>query len=623
MNAQVSYLLGLAKQYIQKGDLADAERLLKQALKMTPKNSEVYRLLGVNYAFKRDLNEALKMLERSIKIDPQNWLAYSNQGNIFRDLNKFDSALRSYDKAIALQPNYAEVFNNRGNLFQSLNKLELALKDYDKAIALQPNYAEAYSNSGNALKKLNMLDLALIAYEKAIQYGGVSDLMLGPYLNCKMQLCDWDGIGEALDQVQKGEIMRMDRFPPFFLLSICDNPFLIKEVTEAYMGSEHPAKFDLGEIPKPVTQGKIRLGYYSRDFRTHSVSFLISGMIEAHDKDKFELIAFSMGQSEDDEMRNRLKNSFDHFIDVSSKSDIEVAELSRELNIHIAIDLGGLTQDARPSIFAYRAAPIQIGYIGYLGTMGSPYMDYIIADKTIIPQEMQGAYSEKIIYLPSYQANDPKRKIADKTFSREELGLPSTGFVYCCFNNNFKITPEILNGWSRILKAVDGSVLLLHAENETVQKNLLHEFLSRDIQETRIVFSARLPREEYLARYRIANLFLDTSPYNAGTTASDALWAGLPVLTFTGKSFSSRMGASLLNAIGLPDLVADSQQSYEAIAIELGNNPNKCEMIKARLIENRLTTSIFDIEEFTKNIELAYTKAFDIYQEGHPPRHIY
>lgn len=610
-------------EYIQKGDLGDAERLLKQALKLAPRTSEVYRLLGVNFAFKKDHEEALKMFERSIKIDPKNWVTYSNKGNVLRELNKFDLALKSYDKAIALQPNYAEAFNNKGNLLQGLNKFELALENYDKAIALQPNYADAYNNAGNALKKLNLLDLALVAYQRAIQLGGDSDLILGSYLNCKMQLCDWVGIEEALAEVGCGKISRMDKFYPFYLLSICDDPFMIKKTTQEYMSSEHPAKTDLGEILKPTRKEKIRLGYFSPDFRNHAVSFLIAGLIEAHDKNKFEAIAFSMGpNTQSDDMRERLRSSFHLFLDISEKSDKEVAQLAREMEIDIAIDLGGLTQDARPSIFAYRAAPIQIGYIGYLGTMGSPYMDYILADKTIVPVELQEAYTEKIIYLPSYQVNDPKRKISEKSFTREELGLPAEGFVYCCFNNNYKITPSILDSWSLILKSVDKSMILLHAENQTVRKNLLREFEARGVESGKIIFAERLPRDEYLARYRVADLFLDTSPYNAGTTASDALWVGLPVLTFIGKSFSSRMGASLLKSVGLPELIGSSQQEYESIAIDLGRHPDKIDAIKIKLHESLLTATLFDTRLFALNLEVALSKAYKIYQDGQYPVHL-
>ena len=623
MHPLVNNLMTLALGRLQNGDLDGAEKLLKQSLTLAPQNSEALRLLGVTFAFKKDLQQALKELDKALKVDPNNWLAHSNRGNVLKDLNKFDAALKSYDRTIALQPNYAEAYNNKGNLYQVLKQYEEAVKSYDKAIALQPNYAEAYSNTGNAFKKLNLLDLALAAYEKAMELGDGNELALAAYLSCKMQLCDWNGISERLQKIENGEINRKDLFYPFHILSICNSPQIIKDVTQSYMSAEYPAKSDLGGFDKPARKKKIRLGYFSADFRNHAVSFLIAGLIEAHNKDKFELIAFSMGSDESDEMRERLKISFDEFIDISTKSDLEVAKLARNMHIDIAIDLGGITQNARPSIFAYRAAPIQIGYIGYLGTMAAPYYDYIIADEVIIPAEYRYAYSEKIIYLPSYQANDPKRQISDRVFGKEEFGIPKESFVYCCFNNNYKFTPSILDSWSRILLQVDKSIMLLHAESETVKRNLRSEFSARGIDSSRIFFAERLPRAEYLSRYRIADLFLDTSPYNAGTTASDALWAGLPVLTFLGDTFSARMGGSLLNAVGLPELVCNSQKEYEDLAIVLGSDLPRIVALKEKLATNHLKVPLFDIESFSRNLENALEQAYELYTNGFPAENIF
>jgi protein O-GlcNAc transferase len=623
MHSQISYLMSLAADNIQRGDLDGAERLLRQSLVMAPKNSEALRLLGVTFAFKKDLQEALKTLDRAIKVDPNNWLAHSNRGNVLKDLNQFDAALKSYEKTIALQPNYAEAHNNKGNLFQELKRYQDAVNSYDQAITLQPSYAEAYSNTGNALKKLNLLDLALIAYEKALELGEQSGIALSGYLSTKMQLCDWSGIQELLKQVEHGDIPNKERFYPFNLLSICTSPWIIQEITQAYMSLENPAKIDLGSIDKSAANEKIRLGYFSPDFRNHAVSFLIAGLLECHDKEKFELVAFSMGSNESDDMRERLKVNFDQFIDVSSKSDLEAAQLARNMKIDIAIDLGGLTQNSRPKIFSYRAAPIQVGYIGYLGTMASHYFDYIIADEIIIPPELRDAYAEKIIYLPSFQANDPKRKIAERVFTRQDYGIPLHSFVYCCFNNNYKFTPSIVDSWAKILLQVGESAMLLHADSDMVKRNLLAEFMARGVEEARVFFAERMPRAEYLARYRIADLFLDTSPYNAGTTASDALWAGLPVISFLGETFSARMGGSLLNAIGLPELVCNSQNEYEDLAIDLGKNREKLEEMKGKLAKNRLTMPLFDTTLFTRNLESAYEKVYERYQNDLPPIHIY
>ena len=322
-------------------------------------------------------------------------------------------------------------------------------------------------------------------------------------------------------------------------------------------------------------------------------------------------------------MQTRLEKSFDQFIDASAMSDIEIAQLSRNLKVDIAIDLKGFTQNCRTGIFAYRAAPIQVSYLGYPGTMNTDYMDYLIADKILIPQELQQAYSEKIAYLPnSYQANDRKRVIADKAFTKAELGLPGQGFVFCSFNNNFKILPATFEGWMRILKAVEGSVLWLYEDNAAAANHLRKEAEKLGINPSRLVFAKGMPLAEHLARHRIADLFLDAFPCNAHTTASDALWAGLPVLTLMGNSFASRVAASLLNAIGLPELITSTPQAYEALAIELASNPEKLLSLKQKLASNRLTTPLFDTPQFTKDLERAYVQMYEQYQADLLPKNI-
>ncbi|WP_438979278.1 O-linked N-acetylglucosamine transferase family protein [Polynucleobacter sp.] len=623
MNVQINHLLGLAGQFIENSDLEKANQILGQALKLAPKNTEVFRLLGIVFALRGRLNQALEMFERSIRIEPNNWLSHNGRGNVLKELKQYGFALKSYDRSIALNPDYPGVYNNKGNLIYELGDYEASIHWYDKALFLQSSYADALHGKGNALKRLGLFLDALACYEEARKFKPKSGQMLSSSIGLKMQLCEWSDLKIQVEQLYELGVSSPEEIHPFNLLSIFDDPEFILKLTHQYMLSKHPSHDDLGPTTPRAGGAKIRIGYFSPDFRNHAVSFLIAGMIEAHTKSRFESIAFSMGlKGKSDDMRARLQSGFDEFIDISAKTDLEVAKLAREMNIDIAIDLGGLTQDARPSIFAYRTAPIQIGYIGYLGSLAAPYMDYIISDKTIIPKELQDAYSEKIIYLSSYQANDPKRKMADKIFSREELGLPSHGFIYCCFNNNYKITPSIVDSWALILKSVDESVIFLYAENPTVRNNLLKEFQARGVQGNRIIFAEHLPRDEYLARYQIADLFLDTSPYNAGTTASDALWAGLPVLTFTGKSFASRMGGSILNAIGLPELIAKSQNEYELIAIALGKDPKRMCMIKEKLAKNRLTTPLFDLKIFVKNLEAAYESIYARCLQQLVPEHI-
>ena len=448
------------------------------------------------------------------------------------------------------------------------------------------------------------------------------NFLYGQRLHVKMQICDWCGIETEFallaEKIQAGEKIS----PPFELLGISGSAQLQRKAAEVWIANKFPAMNVLPKISRYPEHGKIRVGYFSADFRCHPVAFLTAELFEKHDRSIFEITAFAFGSDRKDEMRSRLELAFDHFVDVRNLSDKEVAQLSRNMEIDIAVDLGGHTINSRPGIFAMRAAPLQVSYIGYLGTMGADYMDYLIADPVIVPEQAQQHYVEKIVYLPSYQANDSKRRIADTIFTREQLGLPEKGFVFCSFNNSFKITPESFSSWMRILNAVENSVLLLLADNESVERNLKNAAVLRDVAADRLIFGKRMSLPDYLARYRTADLFLDTRPYNAGTTASDALWAGLPVLTCMGEAFASRVAASLLTAIGLPELITTTQQQYEALAIELATHSIKLAAIKEKLAQNRLTTPLFDIQLFTDNIENAYIQMYQRYRASLPLKHI-
>jgi predicted O-linked N-acetylglucosamine transferase (SPINDLY family) len=351
----------------------------------------------------------------------------------------------------------------------------------------------------------------------------------------------------------------------------------------------------------------------------------MAGVFEMHDKSLFDCTAFSYGPDTKDDMRERVERAFDNFIDVRDKSDSEVAMLSRRMEIDIAVDLGGYTQDVRPVIFAMRAAPIQVNYLGYPGTMGADYIDYLIADNTLIPEASRQHYAEKIVYLPNtYMASDRKRVVADKTFSREALGLPEVGFVFCCFNNHYKIAPATFEGWMRILRQVDNSVLWLSEANPIAADNLRQEAEQRGVKAERLIFANRVPSmPEHLARHRAADLFLDTLPYNAHSTASDALWTGLPVLTCMGEAFASRVAASALNAIDLPELITTTQEQYEALAVELATKTGMLDQIKQKLERNRFVTPLFNTALFTKNIEAAYTQMYERYHADLSPEHIY
>jgi predicted O-linked N-acetylglucosamine transferase (SPINDLY family) len=620
-NADYYYNRGIALHDFKQLDEAVAS--YDKATQLDPGYAEAYYNRGNALQGLNQLDAALASYDKATQLDPSYAEAYYNRGNALQDLNQLDAALASYDKVIQLKPGYAKVYVNRGNAFQDLRQLDAAVASYDKAIQLDPDYAEAYYSRGNALKDLKQFDAAIASYEKAIQLKPDSDYLFGTLLHTRMQLCDWTNLeNHHADLVRRIEGNNKVS-SPFVILALTTSLPVQRKASAIWTDDRNPYNPSLGPLAKLQRSNKIRIGYFSADFHNHATSQLMADLFETHDKSRFELIAFSFGPDLQDEMRRRVSDAFDQFIDVRMMSDKSVAELSRNLCIDIAIDLKGPTQDQRIGIFSYRAAPIQVSYIGYPGTIGADYIDYLIADKTIIPDQSQQYYSEKVVYLPnSYQVNDRNKVISDKQFTREELGLPVEGFIFCCFNNNYKITPYVFDSWIRILNAVRGSVLWLFEDNPTAAVNLRKEAQKRGLDPQRVIFAKRMQLPDHLARHRAADLFLDTLPYNAHTTASDALWAGLPILTCMGESFASRVAASLLRAIGLPDLIAADQADYESLAIQLAMNPVKLRSIRDRLTENRLTTALFDTPLFTRHIEEAYREMYERYQNDLLPDHI-
>ena len=407
------------------------------------------------------------------------------------------------------------------------------------------------------------------------------------------------------------------------MLSLIDDPELQRINAGIYVNALCPQSYALPKLDQYPKHSKIKLGYFSADFNNHPVAILTAELYELHDRDQFEIYAFSYGPDTNDALNLRIKAGVDHFYDVRTLVDKDVALLARSIEIDIAVDLGGFTVNSRTGIFAMRAAPIQTSYIGYLGTLSANYYEYLIADNTLIPDDKQAYYSEKIVYLPSYQVNDSKKSLPDKVFTRHELRLPETGFVFCCFNNTYKITPSTFDVWARILKQVEASVLLIYVDNESAKNNLIKEIVNRGIEPNKLYFGQRLAMDDYLARYRVADLFLDTLPYNAGTTASDALRMGLPVLTCMGESFASRVAASLLNAVNLPELITTNPEDYEALAIDLATHPEKLAAIKAKLIAHLPTAPLYNTPLFTQHLESAYKTMMQRYHDGLAPDHLY
>jgi len=534
-----------------------------------------------------------------------------------------EEAERLFFLSLDLMPDRLSTLTNLSAVLMKLGKLEQALEIVRKAIALYPNESVLYLNQGHIFFKMKNYLGALSSFSKSMKIDNNYEYLNGYLLHAKMLMCQWEDLERDQIILVNGIKKHKKISLCFPLLALIDHCQTHIRVAENLIKDKYPIKTDLGNNFKSNRKNKLTIGYYSSDFNEHPVSYLMAELFELHDKTKFEIIAFSFGPSNYSEFCKRVSSAFCRFIDITRLNDKAVAQLSRDIGIDIAIDLTGHTTNARVGIFSYRAAPIQLSYLGYLGTIGAQYYDYLIADRTIIPLESQQYYSEKIVYLPSYQVNDSKRKIADKVFTRKELNLPVKGFVFCCFNNNYKITPTTFSGWMRILTAVPGSVLFLYADNNWAEENLKKEAETRGVSQSRLVFGTRINRSEYLARFRVADLFLDTSPYNAGTTASDALWVGVPVLTCIGESFASRVAASLLNAIDLPELITTSQAQYEAAAIELATNPTKLMNIKNKLQRNRLTKPLFDTKSFTNHIEIAYTQMYERFQNNFPLNHIY
>ena len=615
------YNRGNVLQELQRFDEAIAS--YSQAIKLKSAYPEAWNNRANAMQKLRRFEEALENYNQAIRLRADYPEAYNNRGITLRDLKRFSDALASYDTAIMLRPDYAEAYSNRGTLLHELRQFDSALTSHDQAIKLKPDYAGGYYNRGITLEELKQRDEAVRSYGEALVLQPDLEFLSGVYLHAKMKLCDWTDLSASLvcyeADIEEGKKVT----PPFPALSLIDKPELHLLASKVYAESNYPKSQTFKKINKRPMGGKIRLGYYSADFYNHATSYLMAELFEAHDTNRFELYGFSFGANHKDELHQRVSSAFDVFYDVAAKSDGDVAELSRQLGIDIAVDLKGITQGSRSRIFAEGCAPVQVNYLGYPGTMGVDYIDYVIADRILIPEANRQDFTEKIVYLPhSYQVNDSTRKISDKVFTREELGLPKDVFVFCCFNNNYKIMPATFDGWMRILNAVEHSVLWLLEDNPSASKNLRQEAEARGIAGSRLVFATFMKLDEHLARHQLADLFIDTLPCNAHTTASDALWAGLPVLTCMGRSFAARVAASLLNAIELPELITDTQDAYEAKAIELAQNADMLSEIKRKLEKNRLATPLFDGKMFTRHIEAAYEAMYARYQTGLPPADI-
>jgi predicted O-linked N-acetylglucosamine transferase (SPINDLY family) len=608
------------------GQLSEAQSAYEAILKALPGSFQALSSLGLIAGQRNNPHKALKLLGEAIAGDPGNKLAFvahMNMGLALIQLGNLQDALVSYERAIAIKPDYAEGYCRLGLVQESLRRASAALASYDRALRIRPDYAEVYFNRGNVLRELREFEAAIASYAKAIALDPRMKFAPGVRLHTRMQICRWDGLAAEIEELFSGIGRDQAVTSPFYVLALSDSAQLQRKAAEIRVREKCPPSHALGNIRRRPTEGKLRIGYFSADYHNHPSMHLLAGVFERHDRSRFELTVFSYGPDSNDAMRKRLRSVCADFVDVRRLADIDVAKLARKRKIDIAVDLKGYTRDGRSGIFALRAAPVQASFVGYPGTTGASYIDYLIADRTVIPEQTQLRYSEKIICLPNcYQPNDRNRRISDRTCGREAYGLPPSGFVYCCFNNSYKITPTAFASWMRILQRVDSGVLWLLEDNPIATDNLRREATKHGVGGERLVFAPRTELPEHLARHRAADLFLDTFPCNAHTTASDALWAELPVLTLAGEAFASRVAASLLKSLGLPELITSTWAEYETAAVELAGDNARLNGIKQKLGRNRLAGPLFDAALFTRHLEEAYRRMFDRHQADLPPEHM-
>ena len=592
-----------------------------KAISLKPGYAEAFCNKGKPLIQTRQLADALAVFDTALRFSPDLVEAWQGRGDVLAALGRHEEAIAAFAKATSLKPDYAEAYCNAAKSLAQVGRYDDALSAFDAALKLKPDLAEAWKGRGTLFASLRRYEDAIVAFEAALKADPDIEYVLGDLLHAKAHICDWremaEGWSKVISALQDGARV----CPPFALLG--SPASAADQLTCSAIYAAHrfpPATTPLWRGDR-TPHDRLRVAYLSADFRDHAFPHLAAGMWERHDRTRFEIVAISYGVDDGSAMRARLMRAFERFVDVRSMSDPEIARLIRELEIDIAVDLTGYTAGMRANVLVQRPAPLQLSYVGYPGTMGADFIDYIVADPTVIPPEHQKFYSEQIAYLPpSYLVTDGSHRIADVTPTRAQAGLPEHGFVFCSFNNSFKITPDIFDVWMRLLRGVDGSVLWLLGANASCVENLRSEARARGVAPDRLVFAPRIAVAEHLARHRLADLFLDTIYYGAHTTASDALFAGLPVLTCLGSTFTSRVAASLLNAVGLPELIANSLAEYEATAMELARDRDRLAALRAKLMRNRLSFPLFDTESFTRHLEAAYQTMWQRHQRGEPPR---
>lgn len=619
---QASELFDRGLSLMQGGDAEAAIYAFEAAQKLVPLHFDVVHMLGVAHMAAHQPEFAVRLLRRAAGLRPTDAMARMNLGLALHAQGNLMEAIDNFGRADKLQTGDLRINYNLANALADAGKVQDAIRRYEAALRIQPDCAEVLHALGNLLRDSGAYAEAASCCERLLQLEPERPRGHGRLVHLKARACLWSTFerdyGALLERITAGQ----DAAEPFDLLSIPSNLAQQLRAARCFAEKEFPAS-GTGWQPPPRRDGRIRIGYFSADFHDHATAFLMAELFELHDRGRFEIHAFSFGPQRSGTMRPRLEAAIEHFTDVSLLTDAEIVAQARACELDIAIDLKGYTTHSRAGIFAARVAPIQVNYLGYPGTMGASFIDYIIADHNLIPAGQEAHYSEKVLRLPHcYQPNDRRRPVADASPARAALGLPAEGFVFCCFNNSFKITPDVFAIWMHLLLQTPGSVLWLLEDNKTAADNLRSEAEAHGIDPQRLVFAPRLPLAEHLARHRQADLFVDTFHYNAHTTASDALWAGLPVVTCAGNTFASRVGASLLRACNLPELVTESAADYADLCLALARDPERLAALRSRLGEKPTRLPLFNTPVFTRHLEMAFEAMHTRHQSGLIPDHI-
>lgn len=613
------HFLGLS--YFQQGKPDRGIELVGKALTLQPNYVEArYNLATALHRLQR-YEEAAVHYRQVVAVDTGNADAHNNLGAALQELKRFDEAIEHFQKTLALAPNHTQAHNNLATAFKEIGRFDEAAAHYQKALAINPGDAEVSSNLGSVLFELKRYDAAAEAFDEALKRNPDLEFVQGDRIQAKLQNCDWSNFDAEYARIEEGIKQGKKVIAPWIFLSLSSSSALQQQCARIFF--EHKFPEPLRRTSK-IWDGKryahdrIRVAYLSADFRDHAISRLIVDMIERHDRTKFEVFAISFGPDDGSAIRARIVSAFEHFIDARLKSDREVAELMRSLEIDVAIDVMGFTQYERTNVLALRPAPVQANFLGYAGTLAADFDDYIIADPIIIPPDQQPFYTEKIAYLPHcYLPVDATQPVQNPSLDRQAAGLPANGFVFCSFNNCYKIRPEIFDVWMRILNRIDGAVLWLLEASTSCSDNLRREAQKRNVRPERLLFAPRTDPDSHLARHRLADLFLDTLPYNAHTTASDSLWAGLPLLTCSGPAFASRVAASVLTAAGIPELITHSLAEYEDRAVELASDTAQLAAIRGKLTSEQLKRQpMFDTGMMARHMEAAFRTMWERHRRG-------